>query len=457
MKRFSRLFALLAMLPALLASCLGDGDSGVDYTTYDDMAVASFTLGTMKRVTADTVTTITGSYYPMTIDHVRKQIYNAVELPVGTDVTKVVCNIKTYNNGVAYFRMTSDTTTFALHQNTDSVDLSQPRTLRIFALNGSGCRDYEVRLNVSKTDGTDFGWQLRSTADTGMSPDADLRLYHLGTRLVALTGSTTAPTLYVAPLTADSITWTKAAWTTGPSATAGWKGVAVADTMLYVLDGDVTNGTTLWKTADGSTWQQADHDADSPAIELVGGASHELFALDDTGQMMHLYTDSLNGTGAAHWQVEPMEYAADADSLPTQGIACISYPYTASDNTDYVLLVGSNAKAGKDALVWHKVSQYAGIGMGGQWTYMGFATNNHFRLPRQEQYSLARYQKIVLAVGNDHQMYMTNDLGITWRIPGTFALPTDIDDTTAVAMTNDADGRLWLVAADGRAWMGLRK
>ena len=122
-----------------------------------------------------------------------------------------------------------------------------------------------------------------------------------------------------------------------------------------------------------------------------------------------------------------------------------------------MLLVGSNAKAGKDALVWHKVSQYSGIGMGGQWTYMDFASNNHFRLPRQEQYSLARYQKIVLAVGNDHQMYMTNDLGITWRIPGTFALPTDIDDTTAVAMTNDADGRLWLVAADGRAWMGLRK
>ena len=450
MKRFSRLFALLAMLPALLASCLGDGDSGVDYTTYDDMAVASFTLGTMKRVTADTVTTITGSYYPMTIDHVRKQIYNAVELPVGTDVTKVVCNIKTYNNGVAYFRMTSDTTTFALHQNTDSVDLSQPRTLRIFALNGSGCRDYDVRLNVSKTNGTTFGWLLRSTADTGMAPAADLRLYQTGTKLIALTGSTTAPALYTASLASDSVTWTKVTWTTGPGSTA-WNGAAVVDTMLYVLD-----GTTLWQTADGETWQQAN--ADNPGLaRLVGSATHELFALDNAGQMMHLYTDSLNQATAAQWRVEPMEYAADADSLPTQGMACISYPYTASDYTDYVLLVGSNAKAGKDALVWHKVSQYAGIGMGGQWTYMGFATNNHFRLPRQEQYSLARYQKIVLAVGNDHQMYMTNDLGITWRIPGTFALPTDIDDTTAVAMTNDADGRLWLVAADGRAWMGLRK
>ena len=117
MKRVFRIFGALLMMPVILTSCLGDSTD--DTTLYSDMAITSFTLGTLNRYTQttssttgnDTVikTTLTGSDYKMTIDQLGHKIYNQTPLPVGVDVKHVICTVSAKNSGWLTLKsMTSD-------------------------------------------------------------------------------------------------------------------------------------------------------------------------------------------------------------------------------------------------------------------------------------------------------------------------------------------------------------
>ena len=167
MRKISLLYCALLACSLALTSCLNDSDSSV--TTYSDVAITQFTLGTLNRYTHatssntgnDTIvkSTVSGSVYRMTIDHLQQRIYNLDPLPVGTDAQHVVCTVTTRNSGlVALKSATSDSLRW--HSSTDSVDLSVPRIFRVYANDGSAFRDYEVTLNVSSTTGVAFAWQL---------------------------------------------------------------------------------------------------------------------------------------------------------------------------------------------------------------------------------------------------------------------------------------------------------
>lgn len=169
-------------------SCLKDENDDTVY--YSDMAITGFTLGSMNRYTHVTSsstgkdslvkTTVSGLSYKMTIDQLQAKIYNTKMLPVGTDVSRVVCTISTLNNGVVALQsMTSDSLRW--HSATDSVDLSQPRVFRVFASDGSGYRDYTVSLNVSSDQGVSFGWDLVQTLEM---PTGDVRLEASGDSVV---------------------------------------------------------------------------------------------------------------------------------------------------------------------------------------------------------------------------------------------------------------------------------
>lgn len=154
----------------LLTSCLEDNDS--NSTVYGDTAIVAFTMGTLNRYTEttsaktgnDTVvkTTVTGTLYPMTIDHFAGRIYNLKALPVGTDVKHVVCTISTKNSGLLALKsMTSDS--LAWHASADSVDFSMPRLFRVFSTDGTAYRDYTVEVSVSQEAGASYCWTLAAS------------------------------------------------------------------------------------------------------------------------------------------------------------------------------------------------------------------------------------------------------------------------------------------------------
>ena len=182
MRKISMLLCVLLASASALTSCLSDNDTTV--SGYTDVAITQFTLGTLNRYTHttssktgnDTIvkSTIAGSVYRMTIDHMKQRIYNLDSLPVGTDARHVVCTVTTKNNGVVALKSAlSDTLRW--HSSIDSVDLSVPRTFRVYANDGSAYRDYEVTLNVSTTTGIAFVWQLVKTDET-LAWNDDMRL-----------------------------------------------------------------------------------------------------------------------------------------------------------------------------------------------------------------------------------------------------------------------------------------
>ena len=404
---------LLAVATVTLTSCLGSDDNSV--TTYPDTAITSFTLGTLNRYQhntskttgKDTIVkiTYTGSYYPMTIDHVGQKIYNMEPLPVGTDTKHVICTIGSKNNGVVYLkRINSDSLYY--HQSTDSVDLSVPRTFCVFAVDGSGSREYTVTLNVSSTTGTTFGWVKQAS----IAPIADLASKHL----IAFGDSV--------QLVDRNI-------------------VVMGERAFRLKDGLVESSTDLinWEVKTGETY------TDQQLKCLIGASSFELFALGNDGHIKRSTDMGVN------WQDEQLDESLSL--LPLENIAVVSWPFASANDYDYVLLVGNDPQDAERMSIWRKLSPYQGQA---QWVLMTQDDTNRQKLPSTTPLSLACYDNTVLAVGTGMKIYQSCDQGITWQHPSTLALPATAVGTIA-SMAVDKQGRLWLISDTGQLWEGSKR
>jgi len=165
---------LVAVL--MLPSCLGSDD---DVTVYDDVAITSFTLGTLNRYVTKTLSdgsdstykvTYAGSAYKVAIDQMGFRIFNVDSLPVGTDVKHVVCTMVTRNNALITIKsMTSDS--LFTYSSTDSIDFSQPRTFRVFSTDGLYYRDYVVSISARQYAAGSLLWT--AMGNTAM-PEAEI-------------------------------------------------------------------------------------------------------------------------------------------------------------------------------------------------------------------------------------------------------------------------------------------
>ncbi len=163
---------------ACVTSCLSGGD---DTTLYDDAAITSFSVETLKRTihttsSKGTDSTYTATYsalaYPFSIDQIGHRIFNADSLPLGTDVAHVVCAISSYNNGTILIRdVASDTLRY--YVSTDSIDFTTPRRFVVLSNDGSGKTEYDVSVNVFQEDPDKFVWTLVENATWPADTDVD--------------------------------------------------------------------------------------------------------------------------------------------------------------------------------------------------------------------------------------------------------------------------------------------
>ena len=403
---------LLAVIMTL-SSCLSS-DESTTVKLYPDMAITSFTLGTMNRYVPsksvytgkDTIlkSTYTGSLYQMTIDHIGQKIYNAKPLPTGTDVSHVICTIETKNSGVVYLKRIASDSLF-YHQTSDSVDLSVPRTFRVFATDGSGSRDYTVTLTTGDSSSGDFSWVRTDSIEQPSSFD---------TKHLVMLGDTIR--------LAD-------------------QGTVVKGDQAFRLNGGLTE-----QSADLEQWTATDGATANPQLSmLIGSSTTELFALGTDGQLKRSIDDGRT------WQDEQLD--EDAALLPTQNITTTCWSYAPDGDADYVLMVGNDPANTTSMSVWRKISPHK---TQGQWVYMTPDEVNPYQLPRTEQLSLANFEGTVLATGSDMKIYQSRDQGISWQQPATFALPNTLTGT-AVLMTADANDHVWIVTSTGEIWEGARR
>ena len=341
MKRLHSALCAFLIGTALLTSCLTNSDDTVTY--YSDMAITQFTLGTLNRYTHttssstgnDTIvkTTLTGSTYSMTVDHIAQRVYNVKELPVGTDVKHVICSVSTKNGGVVALRsMVSDSLQW--FSSTDSIDFSQPRVFRVYAIDGSGYRDYTVSLNVSTSTGISFGWQMEKTI---AQPDT-----LVGKRLAVLADS-------VAIVPDDSI-------------------VGYTDEECYAIS---TDGKLKASTDGGLTWKEEELDDDESLLPVRGQAvcatwdyepaDHTHYVLmvgtprQADEQKMRVWRKITSGAGQGRWVYMPFDDSNYYPLLRQEHLAMAYYD-------GVVLCVGGDGvmkQSVDQGVSWRNSSDYA--------------------------------------------------------------------------------------------------
>ena len=473
MKQIKTTYLLIAMLLGILASCTTTDDTTV--TLYEDAAITSFTLGTLNRNVNGVKSTVKGSDYLFHIDQNKRFIYNTDSLPLGTDVTKVVCGITTYNNSHPYI-ISTDGTYMTYYSSTDSIDFTTPRNFRVISSSGNGFTDYTVWVNAHQKDPDAFVWQKMTSIPvmTGLRTLAfNDRIYVFGNE-----GGTTK-----AYYTEDGTSWTPATLPILTDADA-WKNVVANVDSLYIMD-----GKDIYRSADVDIWHEDESELpDGITLQrLLGASTNEVYAMDTDGALITKYCDSQLPV----WIEAGDETDGSFDALPTQDFTMVSYPLYLSDSTDYVLMAG-NQKTGDtwNGRLWRRIVDYSETGIMSlleeyiatlvdgkedypewirKWTYVDRANDHRYELPALENIQLLRYDDVLLAFGGKglqdtsvealRTIYTSRDNGITWKASTLSMPPTDGNATfnsAATSFSAATDGNfIWIVCAGtGEVWRG---
>ena len=346
------------MLSAVLSltSCLKGNDDEIDISQYDDMAITSFILTSVNKYTTTissdstktvTKTTLSSGFPVFSIDQYKHQIFNNVPLSAGCDLEHVLVTITTKNSGQVGIKSLVSDSVFSFVY-TDSIDFTQPREFRVYALNGSGYRAYQVTINKEGSNVSEKQWVRVANAE-----DAPKALFQ-----------------------------------------------------------DVV----LQKGAEGNTFQ-------------------------------------LSKDGGNTWTDEALRDGENASLLPESSIAWVSFPYAASPNTDYELMVGSCESQEQAFTVWRKIIEKDIPQVAAQWVNIPMEDSQDCYLPKMETVSLVWYNSLVYAFATNGNIYKTRDGGLTWKITSDITLPKELGSNHIKAAT-DESGQLYLRDLDnGELWL----
>lgn len=437
---------LTAML--LLVSCMkSNNNSG---TLYSDTAITSFSLGTLKRIVHTTSSTgadstykvsVTGSDYKFSIDHASRHIFNVDSLPVGTDVSRVLCSVTALNNGGVYVESLADSET--LNFVSDSIDFTVPRTFRVYASDGSGYERYKVEVNVHKENGSVFDW-TRHTSSMELTALEDLKAVMLNDQLLVY-GLQEGKTIGYA--TSNGETWEALGELADKDA---YSNMIVCGDELFTL----RNGVLI-SSQDGKTWTE-EGDA-SAVVSLVAASYLNVYGLAPNGSLMVFNADEKT------WEQDALEDGADAMMIPNEETAFVCYPAQMTYYADYVVLAGKTEGVKDIASVWRKIVEYDFQGNDDKWVYIDRNDGNQFALPQLENLVMLYYDNSILAWGiedGDYSpVYQSRDNGLIWRTDSGYKLPETFSGISTGRFSAATDGTdIWIVGAGaGEVYSGHLK
>ncbi|WP_025796864.1 DUF6242 domain-containing protein [Hoylesella saccharolytica] len=448
---------LLCSASFLLTSCLGGDDRDLGY--YEDTAITTFTLGTLKwnvdSVTAsgkDTVyrKKLDAKKVVFYVDHNNKTVYNPDSLPYGVDEKKILCTVSSKNAGPVLIKsMTSDSLRY--FNSKDSTDFSQPRKFRVYSNSQGQYREYTVMVNVHKEKPNVFKWKQVATS-TLLGSLTAMRAVAANGRVFVF-GEDGANTVICSAATNNGGTWTQLS----PNVTlafGAYKSICTYNNTLYIL-----NNGSLLKSVDGVTWTSITSPG-ATVRQLVGVSGLGYHFLGTDGKLYLLKKNESAATADA--------LDSDARLLPTNDINFLSMASTQGDSTDLLLLIGNRDSVlyttDKQPTIWGKVAEYDAYAAPQAWAYYAIASNNRYPLPRIFNLQAVVYDRGILAIGGNgigtdktkafSQMYFSKDGGITWHSHPLYKLPKEWSSSaTSFAMTVDADNYIWLIGGtSGQVW-----
>ncbi|MCQ2221473.1 MAG: DUF6242 domain-containing protein [Prevotella sp.] len=445
--------ALLFSVVCVMSSCLGGDDT--EYIVYDDTAISSVTLGTLKcyfhtksKSGADSVYTgsVTGSSYPMYIDQQKREVYNVDSLPAGTDLAHVLMTVNTKNSGIPVLKSLTSDSIFTI-SNADSIDFSSPREIIVYSQSGKYSQKYTVSLSAHKEYADSFRWS-RLADNTKIASYSKVKALAFGNDLYLL-GTTSTKAELIKTATADGNSWSEVSLPASLSANASF---VVGDASLYVADNE-----TIYTSANGNSWTT------TPAAgvkQLVGACEKELYAISLDGDIIV----SLDGGNS--WKNDVKD--SDKANLPAQDISAIAKVTDTNSDVYRIVMIGNRLESDINkndtaCVVWSKIVETDKTKIQ-PWAYQEFESFNYKKLPCLSGLSATPYSDGLLAIGGKGlatcknegftQIYYSIDCGITWHSDYRFTLPVGFSATNAT-IASDKDKYLWIISTgSGQVWRG---
>ena len=442
-----RACTVAAAAMCLLASCLSDDSGTSSSTVYDDTAITSFVLGTVRvnrKVSTDSTYTYTyaGSNCKVTIDHVGGRIYNADSLPAGSSM-KMLASLGTRRSGTVtyckYNLPASTDTTWTTYSASDSIFFSEPLRFRVRSSSGLYTKDYKVDI-VAHTEYADsFQWYSPVTVTAFANADS-------------LRGAATTDGIYVMASQAGNATLygsTDSGNTWSPLGTyAADASVATLSDSLFVLSDGIL-----------SAFKGGNPVATMPASSLktlFGACNGELYALNATRNIM-VSTDRGESFTKDNMQAYTFNPGSTiyTDSLPTGNI-CYAVSAVKNDNdVKNITVAGTTQGQDSHAVVWKKTVD---PDEAQQWYYVTTASyHNTYALPAATRVSATGYTNgwIMAINSNMDKIYCSEDGGITWFTRKGLTMPKELSGSTqAAAIIADTKGYFYIVSANGTVRRG---
>ena len=429
MKQLTYALAALFALASAFVAC--KSDDKVEYSS--DCYIKSMVLGNLSRTIHTTTSagvdtsynvTVTGSAFPMSINHIEGTITNATPLPMGTNINAVTATVT--SQGLVAYATDEGADTWTQLTTKDTLDFSLH--LRVVATDGQSYRDYVVTLNVRQNDPDKYTWTQAATVEA------------LGTRKAVkmlVAADNTSESLQPLFLSTDADGRCFA--TSAVAASAAW-----ADTPCEGLPATADVGTAVvfgnsyWLTStDGHLYTSADAVAWNEVLQAEGTAP-SLFAASTTALYATAATADgtaiVASTDGASWQQMPTEA-----NIGGQVKAALAY---AQANGNRRVLFASAADDASTLDIWNLLEGY-------EQTWIQFSDDelNTYRLPKSEQLGIVAYNNRLFAFC-DLAILVSDDNGINWKTDSNVSLP---DGITAVR-TAAARGEYIYLLEGNKLW-----
>jgi len=241
-----------SLLASLMASCLGNNYVNDDTYPLTDAELLSFSLS------SDSVPGLANVVF--SIDQEKGLIYNYDSMAYSTQINDKV--IVTYLSGAGTDNILNITSGDSIWvKSGDSIDISIPQTIKVFAPNGTTIKDYIVRLNIHQVD-PDSMQYYRIVSNLPFLQTEDTKTVTLNGRFLCYSKINNQIQLHSS---SDAINWTQDAFSGLPVNT--------------VIQGLQSNGTELFACTDdgdlyvdsiGNQWESVNRPASIKVTSILG-------------------------------------------------------------------------------------------------------------------------------------------------------------------------------------------
>ena len=436
-KSFLTLATLL--LVTMFSGCSSDNEITSGLTP--DCAITAVTMGTLYRdyqTTLDDgrdtsyVITVPGSAFPMQIDQLKNEVYNTDSLPQGTMVDKIIFSTFTTDGSVLLRKLDGNDT---LYSTKDTLDFTTPRKFTVYASDGSGSREYTVKVNVHQADPEAYTWIADGGTNVDIAAMSDMKML-VDNDMLYLWGKKDGTTVLMTRQDAENTQWMY-------SETTGAENIDLQSITRFNGTFFATCTDGLMKSADGKTWETVT--ANIVPLNLFGTSDTEIFASTAEG----IYGSHDGSTWTA------CETDAPASLLPQASVVTARQPLITNSKIEIIVAVGY---IGTTSVVWKKEIDLTGVETN-PWSYYPYTEENTKNLPYLQGLSMIKYENNLYAAGirdGKVEIYESVDGARTWAVPDVKTiLPANIGLPTEIKLATGKENTIWLVCAGtGQMWRG---